>query len=235
MPIDFDPVNKYILITSPTTTVEAITIYSQTMDWCDNSSGIVHNVPMIAGGKFDMGGGTYSDILFQLQNGWKLKFWSVSEHFKVTGTFLPETPTESRHITPADVEYQVATQGTIVETGSGVTETDKDDIRDRILSDATKFAGADIGSIKTKTTNLPSDPASNTTVNTKASQTSVDDLQLVLDRIDELGMGRWKIENNQFIMYKTDGITELKRFNLYDKDGKPTMETAAKVRERVPV
>lgn len=35
--------------------------------------------------------------------------------------------------------------------------------------------------------------------------------------------GRWKIESNQMIFYKSDNETEVARFNLLDADGSPTM------------
>jgi hypothetical protein len=34
--------------------------------------------------------------------------------------------------------------------------------------------------------------------------------------------GRWKIENNQLILYKGDNVTEVARFNLFDSTGQPT-------------
>jgi len=34
--------------------------------------------------------------------------------------------------------------------------------------------------------------------------------------------GRWKIEDNQLILYKGDNVTEIARFNLFDRDGQPT-------------
>lgn len=33
--------------------------------------------------------------------------------------------------------------------------------------------------------------------------------------------GRWYINNNQLILFKEDNITEIARFNLYDKDSNP--------------
>lgn len=136
MGISFDPVDKYILITSPTKDVTALEIYSAAMDWCDELENMQYPVPMRAVGKFDMGGGVYSDVIYQLIHGWKLKFWSTTEHFIVRGTLLPETPAESRHVTPADVEYEVSSKATVV--------TDP-----ALLEDMTY--------VKVKTENIPSD------------------------------------------------------------------------------
>jgi hypothetical protein len=49
--------------------------------------------------------------------------------------------------------------------------------------DAVNAIKSDIGAIKAKTNNLPTDPASNSVVNTRSSQTSVDDLQSKVDTI----------------------------------------------------
>ena len=35
--------------------------------------------------------------------------------------------------------------------------------------------------------------------------------------------GKWKIEGNQMIFYKSDNTTEVARFNLFDSDGNPAM------------
>lgn len=114
MGIVLDSINKHILITEPTIDIEAISIYSAAMDWSDKLENMGYSPPMRAIGKFDMGGGVYSDIIYQLINGWKLKFWSTTEHFIVRGTLLPETPAQSRHIIPADVEYEVSSKATVV-------------------------------------------------------------------------------------------------------------------------
>ena len=46
----------------------------------------------------------------------------------------------------------------------------------------------------------------------------LDDVSLIR-KIEE---GRWKIVNNQMIFYDSDGVTPLKTFNLFDKEGAPT-------------
>lgn len=49
--------------------------------------------------------------------------------------------------------------------------------------------------------------------------------------IDEIG-GKWIIIGNQMIFYKSDNITEIMRFNLFDENGLPTM-TNVMSRERI--
>ena len=40
--------------------------------------------------------------------------------------------------------------------------------------------------------------------------------------IKKIEEGRWKIVNNQMIFYDSDGVTPLRTFNLFDKEGAPT-------------
>lgn len=60
-----------------------------------------------------------------------------------------------------------------------------------ILSDATPFAGADVADIKSKTDNLPSDPADESlleaAIATRASQSSVDAIKLKTDKLPPSG------------------------------------------------
>ena len=118
MGVSFNPISKYILITSPTTVISALEIYSAAMNWCDDQPTMGYDVPMMAVGKFDMGGGVYSDSIFMLINGWKIKFWSGTYQAVITGTLLPETG-QSRTVPPdsgnVEVVFQVSSQGTIEE------------------------------------------------------------------------------------------------------------------------
>lgn len=50
-----------------------------------------------------------------------------------------------------------------------------------------------------------------------------DDVKNIID----CEFGNWQILNNQMIFLKTDG-SELMRFNLYDEDGKPSMQSIFK-------
>lgn len=133
MGTQFDPVNKYILITSPTTEVSALELYNVAMDWCDDQPTMGYDVPMRADGKFDMGGGAYSDSIFRLINGWKLKPWSGTYSLLVTGTLLPE-PGESRTVPPdsgnVDITFQVSSQGII--SDPFISEAEEQGIADEV-------------------------------------------------------------------------------------------------------
>lgn len=48
--------------------------------------------------------------------------------------------------------------------------------------------------------------------------------------IYDIESGRWKVVGNQMIFYKSDNVTEVARFNLYDVNGVPTMDLVAERR-----
>ena len=131
MPIAFDPVNKYILVTSPTTELTALALYSATMDWCDEQPTIVHSVPMKAVGKAPLGGGVYTDSIFILQDGWKIKFWSGTYQAVIMGTVITDDETP-RTVPPdsgnVEVIFQVSSQGIVIPGEGEWTQIEKDAI-----------------------------------------------------------------------------------------------------------
>ena len=117
MVILFDPINKWIKITSGTE-ISALTIYNATMDWCDAQDNIVYDVPMAAIGKAPLGGGVYTDSIFILQHGWKIKLYNGTYQFTIFGTII--TDDETVRTAPPDsgnveVIFQVSSQGTLTQ------------------------------------------------------------------------------------------------------------------------
>jgi hypothetical protein len=52
---------------------------------------------------------------------------------------------------------------------------------------------------------------------------SIGYLEESINLIKNIESGKWKIINNQMIFYKEDNTTEVCRFNLFDKNGTPSM------------
>ena len=114
---DFDPINKFIKILSGSQNpLDALDIYDKSMDWADNSGSMVYDAPMGAVGKAPLGGGVYSDSIFILQNGWKLKFYDGTYQFIIKGTIITDDET-ARTVSPdsgsVEAIFQVSSQGTI--------------------------------------------------------------------------------------------------------------------------
>ena len=117
MPLEFDPINKLIKILSGTSSpLQALTIYSQAMDWADSQAAIGYSVPMNAVGKAPLGGGVYTDSIFTLQSGWKIKLYSGTYQFVIVGTVITDDET-TRTVPPdsgnVEVIFQVSSQGVI--------------------------------------------------------------------------------------------------------------------------
>ena len=69
-------------------------------------------------------------------------------------------------------------------------------------------------------------------ITVKPSSYTLDDIADKIEYVRKLFGNRWKIENNELKIYDDDNQTVIRRFKLYDKEGKPT-ET--NVYDRVPV
>jgi len=179
-------------------------IYNLTMEWVDEQEAMDDDVPMQAIGKKPIATGVYTDIIFELMNGWKIKFFNGIYSIIILGTLI--TDDGSARTVPVDwggIEFvfQTGTSSTIVTQGSGVTEQDKQDIANLIE--------AQTGiPIKAKVNPLPSDPASETTATI----------------IRKIQTNKWKIVGNQLIIFDDDGITPYKTFNLSGESTKPYSE-----------
>jgi len=123
MAIVFDPVNKLIQLTSPTTSVTAQDLYTNAMDWADELDNLQYDVPMDANGKFQLGGGVYSDIIYRLLSSWKLKWFDGDKSVFVSGTLITDdnTPrTVAADSGNVETVFQVNTYGTIEQTDVSV-------------------------------------------------------------------------------------------------------------------
>ena len=80
--------------------------------------------------------------------------------------------------------------------------------------------------------------AKEATINTRASQTTADSIKTKTDTITwndvgfikQVEQGRWRITNNQMIIYADDGETPIATFNCYDGVGTPTVENIYEMR-----
>ena len=188
MTVTFDTTNKLILLPdlSPDYTITAQSVYNDCMDFCDSQEAMDDEPPMRSSGYANLGGGAYSDKIFILQKGWKLKPYSGTYTLTVTGTIIAlddDGNPYDRTVPPdsGDVQwvFQVSSQGIIVVSGSGVTQQDKQDIANLVWSHSTGL--------------------------------SLDERTLLLKKVES---NRWKIVGNQLIIYDDDGVSPLKTFNL---------------------
>lgn len=114
------------------TAFDAVAGYSYIKQWeVDN---IEHTSPITAIGKAPLGGGVYTDSIFIISNGWKIRpsGYTAGTLITIKGTLITDDNTSP--VTPAVVGspvnwlIQATTAATVVTTGSGVTAQDKIDI-----------------------------------------------------------------------------------------------------------
>lgn len=142
MAITFDSLNKWILLPN-VTSITAQEIYNAAMDWADEQEAMDNTPPMHSTGFAPLGGGSYSDKIFILNDGWKLKPYSGTYILTIIGTVI--TDDGSNRTVPPDsgtvqVIFQVSSQGIIIPGVGEWTQTEKD----AIISD--------VGLIKSKVT-----------------------------------------------------------------------------------
>ena len=129
MPIQFDPTHKWILLPS-VTEISCQTIYNEAMAWADEQEAMDDDPPMLSTGYAPLGGGAYSDKIFILNNGWKLKPASGTYQLTIVGTVITDDET-SRIVLPdsgnVEVIFVVSSQATVVGGEAGVwSESEKD-------------------------------------------------------------------------------------------------------------
>jgi len=124
--------DQYVPALARRTSYTVQEIYNSAMDWADNQGSIVHDVPMSAEGYASLGEGAYTDKIFILQNGWKLRPTEGEYQLTLVGTLITDDGTVRTVIPRAGALqciFQVSSQGIITETVvSGITEQDKQDI-----------------------------------------------------------------------------------------------------------
>jgi len=189
MAITFDSVNKWVLLPN-VTSITAQEIYNVAVEWSETQEGMDDLPPLLSTGFAPLGGGAYSDKIFILNSGWKLKPYSGTYTLTIIGTII--TDDESPREVPPDsgtvhFVYQVTSQGIISVTGSGVTQQDKQDIADLVETQTGQ-------PIKTKVNPLPADPAKESTVT---------DIQVQTTNIELHHIGRVKMEGDYLYIYDT--------------------------------
>ena len=148
----------------------------------------------------------------------------------------------------ATISSRLATSGYTAPDNVGIsmifTESQSHPTLSEIEASVVLAKEATVTAVKSKTDNLPADPASNTQVSTRlatSGYTAPDNTSItaikaktdtivwtnITDLLDE-ALGKWSINKitNVLTIYRQDGITVLKQFNLTD---------SASVSERTPV
>ena len=202
-------------------------LYNRTMEWVDEQESMDDEVPMSAVGYAPLGGGSYTDKIFTLQNDWKIRLLEGNYIVTFIGTLITDDGSErvSRPKAGAiQCVFQVSSQGILSVTGSGVTSQDKIDIANLVESQT----GSPIKAKLNTNLDIPISDVAELVWSNSIGITLAERVNLIR-KIEE---GRWKIVNNQLIIYDDNGTTPIKTFNLKDKSGQPAEKD---VFERDPV
>jgi hypothetical protein len=131
MATTLDGTNKLIVLDTATS-FTAQAIYDACVDWSVLSTNMKYLLPMQGVGKASLGGGVYTDSIYSLVNGWKLKpsGYAADTQVKVTGTLITSdssnysvAPTSG---SPVQWLVQATTAATIVSSGSGLSTAEHD-------------------------------------------------------------------------------------------------------------
>ena len=152
MAISFDGAEQTITLSSGTTTLDAQDAYSRWKDWVITGDGAPWEHAFEAIGGEEIGGSVLTGDYYFLQDGWTVVPQDADHVLTVTGNLYPATPGANMFAMPVGRQIQIQmSRSSLTQTvavGSGVLPADVTDIatatRDAILTDATRFAGANI-------------------------------------------------------------------------------------------
>ena len=133
MAVTLDGPNKLIVLDTATS-FTAQSIHSAVQSWASLSANMQYLLPMSASGKAALGGGIFTDLIFSLLNGWKLKpsGYAANTQIIVSGTLITSDNTAYAvpPTTGSPVQWlvQATTAGTIttVSSGSGLSTAEHD-------------------------------------------------------------------------------------------------------------
>jgi len=170
--------------------------------------GTLQDAVIDAEGKVEVGGGFDAGIIMTLHSNWYVEFWDGA----VLGTVKDGNVSggkDSRPVRCAVGSSDTALQlglvgGTIVATGSGVTEQDKDDIADKVLQEAIGDHDSVSGSLAEYLSHMQK------VINNKK----------VLEKTGDV----WYL-----IIYDDNGVDEIVNKAIKDKDGNDITDLAAGV------
>lgn len=229
MSYTFDGTNKLIIINS-TSAFTAADLYSRWKDWVQTSdnSKYVQAMRSIAGDPIGPGLAVAPYIFLNTTDGWRIRPSEANHELNITGNLYSEDASLSMFV-PTLGGYMV---NVIIERSSAaiaVTVGGVDQATVQAAMTAQGFTTSRAPKLDQLDASISSRAAPGQGL-TSGQSTSLDNIEqvvtantTVLDDIYHARFGRWLMQNNQIIFYKADNVTELARFDLFDKFGNPTM------------
>jgi len=156
MALSIDAFNKLVLVTSPTTDVDAQTLHDFVEDYMASPLGLLTDGAwerpgdiLLPEGKIEdpSNPGVFSQIILILNPEWQIQFWGGSGYTRIFGGKIvggvSDQPLKATG-TAGDISVlESPVDGVTVAVGSGVTQQDKDDIEEqvhtRVMEDGETF------------------------------------------------------------------------------------------------
>ena len=113
----FDPINKRIIL--DTTSISAIQIYSQWVDWAAESDNLKYGVVIRQVGSDDLGTGLSIPPYFFLQGNWRVRPMEDHHNLSITGNLFVEGGGEP--VVPTLGTYQVNVKYTVPVQAQGIS------------------------------------------------------------------------------------------------------------------
>lgn len=134
MPLQIDYFNSRILVTSPTTDVDAQTLHDFVEDAMASPEGLLYGDIIAPEGKIEdpSNPGVFSQIILIFNSPWQIQFWAGSGYTRIFGGKivggLADQPMKATGTADDITVLESPVDGLTVVSGSGVTQQDKDDI-----------------------------------------------------------------------------------------------------------
>lgn len=132
MALTIDGTNKLLILDTSVAWNFHDDIYVPSITWSCISTNMKYVLPVLGSGKIALGASIYTDTIFTLKNGWKIKpsGYAAGTQIAVTGTVVTDDGsalTTAPTVGSAPVwVFKVATNGVIVSTGSGLSTAEHD-------------------------------------------------------------------------------------------------------------
>lgn len=208
--VTFNGTNKLIIVNNGETILDVgVDIYSDWKEWFLQSDNAKYLQSLrTIGGDPTVGGQSVAPYYF-LMNGWRIRPYEGNHVLTVDGNLFVDGGGNPFVSTVGNynvlINLTTSIRAVTIVAGSGLSEQEHTQLMNNVALESTSQ------NIKSKTDTI-----------------NWTDVEFMKD----VEGGNWKIENNQMVFYKTDGTTEIARFDLFDEDGKPAMKNVLE-RQRV--
>lgn len=213
--VTFDGENSIIYINSDASDINvARDLYSASKEWLSTYDYAKYLPPLRSIGGDPTVGGDFAGAIFFLTNGWKVILTHTVSFFGSIFSDDYDSPFEtSENIYLAFSQVANLVDKVAVPSAIDWTEEEKNLILESLWSEEDK---------STVLTSTWTEEQKTAILNSLWTSQDKDELTYNVEFIRKIEEGRWKIVNNQMIFYDSDGVTPLRTFNLFDKEGAPT-------------